>query len=166
MVNRSRRWLCWAALACLGSSGCAVYDPYRVWRFGFDFNTERQLAGYVATYEHLPPRPVRMRLTKWAYNVGPSQTTAGLYIPADATTQPAVPPPDGVPPGSGDDLLEQAQPPTILPDLPPVPSPSAAPQFAPDRQPGPTAARPGRVRSASYTTTPADPSAAWLFATP
>jgi hypothetical protein len=161
-----------AALVCLATTGCAVYTPTQVHRWGFDYNTERQLAGYVATYDHLPPRPVRMRLTKWAYNVGPSQSTAGMVIPPDARMLPAAPLPDGVPPGPGDDLLEESRPPTLLPDAPPLPSPSAAPRSSAPTQPGPTALQPRRVQTIGHTSPVTAPprqspaNASWLFASP
>lgn len=135
---------------CLTAAGCAIYNPVKVWRWSFDYNTERQLAFQAAGYDHLPPRVVRMRLTQWAYNVGPSPVPGGMVIPEGTPVAPQLdsgePP---LPPAPSPDLLESARPPE---PAAPLPGPSA-----------------GRVRGTAISyQSPAAQSgksqAAWMFA--
>ncbi|HTN02681.1 MAG TPA: hypothetical protein VL132_12410 [Planctomycetaceae bacterium] len=86
---------------CGPLSGCAFYRPYEVVRVWGDWNTERQLNFQVENFNHLPLKPVRVRLAKWAYNPGAAGTPvpprsgspATTIVPADA-----LPPPPPVPP--------------------------------------------------------------------
>ena len=119
-VATYRRWLLLAAV-CGSLSGCAVYDPYRVWRYGIDFNTERQLSAQWEVNEHLPPKHVAVQLMKWGYNVGPSPMRAPAEIPPNSPVAPVVPVPEGVLPGNEPDELDQAQPPVLPPSNRPLP---------------------------------------------
>ncbi len=108
--------------------GCAVYDPYRVWRFSFDYNTERALSAQMGVYDHLPPKPVKFRLIRWAYNVGPSPDRTPQMIPANSPTKPTVPPLEGViPEGTYDDVI----PVDPWPIAPPLPSRPLIPPYGP-----------------------------------
>lgn len=130
--------------------GCAMYSPTQIWRYNFDYNTERALSAQWTGYDHLPPKPVRMRITKWAYNVGPSPIRGDYEIPAESPVAPVVAPPVGVLPGATQDLLDQARPPTLLPTPPLPPQPSGLPSQPMVEPYGPTAAQPSRVTHASW----------------
>lgn len=166
------RWLVWGLLLC-GLPGCAVYDPYRVWRFGADYNTERQLSAQVGEYDHLPPRPVPVRLMKWGYNVGPSPQRGSSYaIPAHSPTAPTQPPPIGVEPGGKYEDYD-LPPMPIWPSRPPVPwQPPLPPQPSllpsqPLLEPfGPTATAPRPEQRTSARAPVSATPAAWLFSAP
>jgi len=149
-------WGLWSLLP-----GCAIYDPYQVWRFHADFNTERSFSAQWLAYDHLPPKRVRMRLMKWGYNVGPSPARMPFAIPHDSPISPLTPAPAGVVPGNGieTDLLEEARPPALpFEAAPEPPRPLGLPQAPATTVPeGPTAQRPS-PRAA----TPAS----WIFTTP
>lgn len=102
---------CTIGFVMLCLSGCAVYNPTHVWRYHADFNTERQLSGQWVDYSHQPPKTVRMRLTKWSYNVGPSPHKTEMMIPAESPVLPVTPAPVGVEPSYRPDELEEAEPP-------------------------------------------------------
>lgn len=127
-----RRW--WRAavlgIGLIGSlSGCAFYRPYEVVRVWGDWNTERQLNFQVTHYDHLPLKPVRVRLATWAYNPGTpgtpvpprSASPETTVVPADALPPPPPVPPMEDPTGMG---LPQT-PPTPLPPQPDPPPPAA-----------------------------------------
>lgn len=159
-------------------SGCAIYTPYQVFRFTADYNTERRPSFQTEVFEHLPPRPVRVRLNRWAYNVGPQATTAEIPIPEDAPIAPP-PMPMGVPgpalvpsvipespetmPEDGD-LLDESQPPAF----PPSPRIDLRSE-QPSGRVGPSARANSPVRGASYSVpqpsakVPPSPTGAWLF---
>lgn len=100
-------------ICAFAMSGCAVYDPTHVWRYHADFNTERQLSAQWVDYTHQPPKHVRMRMTKWAYNVGPSPMKSEITIPTESPTLPITPLPVGVEPSYRPDMLEEAEPPAF-----------------------------------------------------
>lgn len=110
-------------------SGCAFYRPYEVVRMWGDWNTERQCNFQVTHYNHLPLKPVRVRLATWAYNPGApgtpvpprSASPATTVVPADALPPPPPVPPMEDPTGMG---IPQA-PPTPLPPQPDPPPPAA-----------------------------------------
>lgn len=170
-----------AILCCVmgSSSGCAFYTPYQVFRITPDYNTERRLSLQAEVFDHLPPRPLRVRMDKWAYNVGPQPTTATIPIPGDAPVAPPPVPvigpgpalvpsmsPEQVP--GNDDLLDDAKPPA-LPPAPPQPRIDLQSDQPNSGRLGPSARANGAVRGASYevprTTTPTKPApaGAWLF---
>lgn len=109
-------------------SGCAFYKPYEVVRIWGDWNTERQCNFQVENFNHLPLKPVRVRLAAWAYNPGAPGTPvpprpgspATTVVPADA-----LPPPPPVPPAEDPSGLGIPQPRTIpAPPLPSAPPPT------------------------------------------
>lgn len=110
-------------------SGCAFYRPYEVVRVWGDWNTERQLNFQVENFNHLPLKPVRVRLATWAYNPGApgtpvpprSASPATTVVPADALPPPPPVPPMEDPTGMG---IPQV-PPTPLPPQPNPPPPAA-----------------------------------------
>lgn len=155
-IRHRRVLLLWGALLLL--PGCAIYDPYQVWRFHADFNTERGLSAQWMAYDHLPPKRVRMRLMKWGYNVGPSPVRMPFAIPDDSPVQPLMPPSPGAIPGPGGDLLEEARPPALprIEEAPP-PYPLSLPKTPASGPEGPTA-----LRSSARTAT----QASWIFSTP
>jgi len=122
-----RDWLLLTWLAIAASlPGCAIYDPWQVWRYHLDYNTERACAAHITFYDHLPPAPVRTRLMQWGYNVGPAVPSGAFIIPANTPvcpvpTTPAVPPAPAAeaPAGSPPDLLDRSSPPE-LPQMSPT----------------------------------------------
>ncbi|GIX05174.1 MAG: hypothetical protein KatS3mg114_1043 [Planctomycetaceae bacterium] len=142
-------------LSSLWTTGCVLYDPWQVWQFGADYNTYRRCSAHVTVYEHLPPSATRVRLYRWAYNVGVApvwsadENTGGERLQVPQSEASGVPGP-------------------LLPP-PPVPAPndSASQQPAPFPVGSPSVA----VTSSSATTS-ALPSwhvprtVAWLFASP
>ncbi len=156
-------------------SGCAIYTPYQVFRFTADYNTERRASFQAEVFEHVPSRTVRVRMNRWAYNVGPQPTTASIPIPSTArvtpvpiiTSPPASTPPAAAP-GDGRDLLEESQPPVPVPPVPRTDLRSEEPggRF------GPSARANNGVRGASYEVprvmppnvpSVPTPTGAWLF---
>lgn len=159
----SRRVAVGLLLGCclICESGCAIYDPYRVWRFGADYNTERQLSMQWSVQEHLPPKHVAVRLMKWRYNPGTTPHAASYAIPANSPVNPITPAPTGVLPGNVDDELEQAAPPSILPPIPPYPQqPIQLPSRKLVEPYGPSASGGTTSRSTSATPT------SWMFGSP
>lgn len=158
--------------------GCAVYTPYQVFRFTGDYNTERRISVQGEVFEHLPSRPVRVRLNQWAYNVGPQTSTSSMPIPANAPVAPAPAIPPTLPPapdptldldsGPPDpDLLDESQPPAI--PQPPYPRTDMRTEQPGGGRTGPSARADGSIRGASYAApsplpkpVPA-PDGAWLF---
>ncbi|HUQ70798.1 MAG TPA: hypothetical protein VM165_14810 [Planctomycetaceae bacterium] len=155
---------CLAAAACVTASGCALYTPVKVWRWTFDYNTEREFGFQVEAYDHLPPRPIRMRMTKWAYNVGPSPSPGMMFIPEGAPMTPQDSPAPTLPPAPAPDQLDNARPPA----LPPEPASTLTPLTP---RSGPSAFRSRNMRSISYQNSvapdpnPTPATAAWLFST-
>ena len=169
-----RGWLMVLAACGLGAlqSGCAFEHPFEVKRCWIDWNTEREVSFQVEKYSHLPLKPVRVRMTDWAYNPGrpgtPVPPRGGApettVVPADALPPVAPPEPTYIPETN---RTPQSGPPTesdLLPLPPPVnppppttgaqrdlldraqpPAPKAAPAGT-----GPTAQRPLGVLPASY----------------
>jgi hypothetical protein len=58
-------------------AGCALHTPYKVLRYNVDYNTERHLSAQVESYDHLPLKPVRVKLMRFGYNVGPLPSGTG-----------------------------------------------------------------------------------------
>jgi hypothetical protein len=151
------RGLVWSGLAFAGAlPGCAIYDPWQVWRYHVDYNTERQCAAQIVFYDHLPPKLVRVRLMQWGYNVGPGAPAAPMMLPADAGPALAPPPaapnpasPSTIPPAPPADLLERSRPPAFTPNSSEEPEPPTPV--------GPTATRPPIQRTAHAT---------WIFSGP
>jgi hypothetical protein len=155
----------WGLVVASGLSGCAVYDPFQVWRFTADYNTQRCYSAQATYYDHLPPKNVRVRMVQWGYNVGPNGPAIAFPIPSDAQTTPVLPPPAPpapamipVAPPADDDLLDRSQPPEF--PTAPLPDRSSAP--------GPTAEGETGIERSAYTTAPARriTSRAWLFSGP
>ncbi len=165
----------------LTPAGCAICTPSQVFRFTADYNTERRMSMQGEVFEYLPSHPVRVRLNKWAYNVGPQVSTSSIPIPSNSPIGPA-PVPDVAPPlppqpgltsdpeFTDEDLLEDARPP-YLPPAPPLPRIDLRSQQRgnePNRS-GPSARAESRIRGASYQvasplpSSPPVPSGAWLF---
>lgn len=185
LSRESIRRSAYTVVACVMASlsGCAVFTPYQIFRFTADYNTERRMSFQAEVFDHLPPYPVRVRMNKWAYNVGPQPTSATIPIPAEAPVAPAPVPvqrpgavmvPSVTPePTSGEsDLLDQSQPPPF-PPTPTAPRTDLRSEQPPGRM-GPSARANAPVRGASYTvpavpspTAPArntpSPTGAWLF---
>ena len=65
--------LFWPVLL-LQFSGCVIYTPFEVVRFWADYNTERACNAQVECFDHLPPKTPRVRLMRWGYNIGPTNT--------------------------------------------------------------------------------------------
>lgn len=176
---RSGCWTIGCVAGVLLFSGCAIYTPYQVFRFTADYNTDRRPSLQAEVYEHVPPRPVRVRLNRWAYNVGPQPTTAEIPIPGDAPVSP--PPVLGIVPGPAlvpsvtpgntipedGDLLDESQP-------PPFPPPPPQPRIdlrseQPGKQFGPSARANSPIRGVSYSVpqpsvkAAPSPTGAWLF---
>lgn len=171
-----------AILFVLASSqlGCAIDTPSQVFRFTADYNTERRFSVQGEVFEHLPSHPVRVRLNRWAYNVGPQVSTSSIPIPANS---PVTPPPTPViapplPPQPGlsedsdrpqEDLLEESRPPRLPPDSWSTPRTDLRNEERGNGRGGPSARANGNVRGASYEVTqgpvPAEPPPAgvWLF---
>jgi len=66
-----------------------IHTTTLVHRYSLDYNTERRMNVQVESLDHLPVKPVRMKLMRWGYNVGPFPSatgTAGLgtgrYLPS------------------------------------------------------------------------------------
>lgn len=167
MTLRDRLFRLLLAGLCVPVCGCAIYNPVKVWRFSFDFNAERQLAFHATGYDHLPPKVVRMRLTRWAYNEGPSPVPSTMIIPdGSPVSPPASPdvpplPPAAAPPVSPD-LLEGSRPAEMLP-APPLPATGVTNPV------GPSAGRSLDTQRISYAmprsaAKPQSPAGAWLFA--
>jgi len=180
-LRRLSRLSCFVITLCmfLTSSGCAIYTPFQVFRFTADYNTERRCSLQAEVFEHLPPRPVRVRMNRWAYNVGPQPMTAEIPIPSDAPVAP--PPAPAIGPGPAlvpsvtpeqmpgdDDLLDDARPPAFPPS-PPQPRIDLQSDQPAGSRLGPSARANGAVRGASYevrratTPTTSAPTGAWLF---
>lgn len=102
-----------AVLAAIGLTcsltGCAVYTPYEVCRWGFDYNSHRACNLHAEVYDLLPPKVSQVKLLKARYNVGPegqplvpptgwtgslNQNAPGWMVPPPATgvSGPALPP--------------------------------------------------------------------------
>jgi hypothetical protein len=136
-------------------SGCAIYDPWQVWRYHAGYNTERALSAQITFYDHLPPPPVRTRLMQWGYNVTPASTPTAFVIPADAPVAPPVMTP-AMPPAPATEM-QSVTPPDLLdrsrpPELPPA---------------APTARAPAEIQQLHQSVAPPAPpprTAAWLFA--
>lgn len=71
------RWLILSSSCIALLSGCVLHTPYKVIRYSIDTNTERHLSAQVEAYDHLPLKPVRMKLMRWGYNVGPLPSATG-----------------------------------------------------------------------------------------
>jgi hypothetical protein len=152
------------AFVASGLSGCAVFDPYQVWRYHADYNSERAFSAQMVFYDHLPPKPVRTRLVQWGYNVPPIGPPAYVTLPTEGSTAPGphlpaapVPPlPAMIPLAPPTDLLEQSRPPefTTPAERVPVPTGPTAESSSIQRS---SYVPPATHRSASVS------SRAWLF---
>jgi hypothetical protein len=81
-IPRARRMtrFAWLPVAVTFSlvSGCVVYTPFEVCRYWADWNTERHVNAQCESFDHLPPKPARVRLMRWGYNVGPTPNPLGM----------------------------------------------------------------------------------------
>jgi hypothetical protein len=92
-----RGWLRTVLLVLSASaSGCAIYDPWQVWRYHVDYNSERQWSAQISFSDHLPPPPVRVKMIRWGYNVGLPIQHSSTWPPS--TLQYAPPPVQPLPP--------------------------------------------------------------------
>lgn len=165
-----------ASAMLLGISGCAIYSPFDMKRYGFDWNSERHLNAQVEMFDHLPPKPLRVKLMRWGYNIGPS---GDCPVPAPGGWQGRVfsapgrngpramwnemPPPQAIPP---EFPTVPQRPMPLIPPAPPAdpgdPIDESGPQSRPSTHHGPTL-QPANHRSVSANSRAAGSNAAWMF---
>jgi len=146
--------------------GCAHRSQWEVKRWCADWNSERECNAQVESFDHLPPKPTRVRLMRWGYNVGPAdcivvpeektrfRTWLGGFMPWTGlgngveTTSEIVPGSTTITPSTPERV---APPPESVPQLPP-PAPPAEPPPDPDYGPQakPMASLDAVVRQAGY----------------
>lgn len=138
-----------ASSVCI--SGCAIYDPWQVWHFRLDYNTERQWSAQFAVSDHLPPKPLRVKRIRWRYNSGTPELAGAVCLPPETEQTPDKP-----------TLPEAPLPGSAIPD---PRSPAASPNYPATLMPlNHTAVLPSSGASA-YAQPPAPPGA-WLFSRP
>lgn len=143
------RWLVgWLVASSFCVSGCAIYDPWQVWHFRFDYNTERQWSAQFAVSDHLPPKPLRVKRIRWRYNSGTPELAGAVCLPPETELTPATSTlPEAPLPGS---VTPEPRSPAASPNYPAALMPL---NYAPAQAP----------RTASPPAQPPAPPGAWLF---
>lgn len=150
--GHSFTWLVgWLVASSLCVSGCAIYDPWQIWHFRLDYNTERQWSAQFAVSDHLPPKPLRVKRIRWRYNSGTPELAGAVCLP-----------PETVLPPDTSTLPEPPLPGSGMPELRP---PAASPNYpAALISLNNTAGQP--ATGASAPAQPLAPQGAWLFSRP
>jgi hypothetical protein len=139
-------------------TGCALHTPYQVLYGTIDYNTERHLSAQVSSYDHLPLKPIRVKLMRFGYNVGPLPSGTGLGTGCHKSWKHS----DGC---ETEPMIVGYVPPTTIVPAAPAANPAVPP--APPAQ-IPAASLGPDVRAAAHPVENASraASAAWLFGAP